>query len=53
VQVWTPLSAEHWVALGVHEPEHEPFTQAWFAQGDALPQVPSAPQVWTPLSTEH
>jgi hypothetical protein len=49
--VCTPLP-EHWVAPGVHEPEHAPLTQAELEQAAAVPHCPEASQVSTPLP-EH
>lgn len=43
-QVSTPL-AEHWVDAGAHDPEHDPATQVWGAQGAGLPKWPVASHV--------
>ena len=50
-QVSTPLF-EHTVVVGVHDPTHAPFTQAWSEQATVLLHWPSDPHVWTPFP-EH
>jgi hypothetical protein len=52
LHVSTDVTLEHWVAPGVHDPTHAPWTHAWLVQATAIPQLPVESHVCTPLP-EH